>query len=158
MSLQANTLKAHVALNVRDVGASVAFYRKMFGIDPAKTRPGYAKFDVNNPPLNLSLNESTGITHAGGLSHMGIQVPSTEDVLAIRRQWNEAGLPTRDEMQTNCCFAIQDKAWVEDPDGNQWEVFVVLQDNLSESPACCGSRAGKERLVGIEPSSACCSV
>ncbi|HLQ78035.1 MAG TPA: ArsI/CadI family heavy metal resistance metalloenzyme [Terriglobia bacterium] len=131
-------LKPHVALNVRSVEASLAFYSRLFGIDPVKVRPGYAKFDVQQPSLNLSLNESAE-SHRGGLSHLGIQVASTEDVLAIRRQWIEAGLNPRDEMQTNCCYAIQDKTWVTDPDGNAWEAFVVLKDNLTESSACCGT-------------------
>jgi catechol 2,3-dioxygenase-like lactoylglutathione lyase family enzyme len=131
-------LKAHVALNVRDVNASVAFYRQLFGIEPVKLRPGYAKFDVQFPPLNLSLNQSVAV-EAGRLSHLGIQVPTTEDVLAIRRQWQEAGLAPRDEMQTNCCYALQDKTWVSDPDGNAWEVFVVLQDNLATTSSCCSS-------------------
>src|SRR5262249_19649716 len=138
-AMNAPTLKAHVALNVRDVTASVEFYRKLFGIEPVKLRLGYAKFDVQNPPLNISLNESP-VTAPGALSHLGIQVASTDDVLAIRKQWNEAGLATRDEMQTTCCFAKQDKTWVQDPDGNQWEVFVVLEDNLSESSGCCGTQ------------------
>ena len=138
MALPVSTLKAHIALNVRDVRASIDFYRKLFGIDPVKVRQGYAKFDVYNPPLNISLNEST-VAGSGALSHLGIQVASTEDVLSVRRQWTEAGLAARDEMKTNCCYAIQDKTWVEDPDGNQWEVFVVLEDNLAESSACCGT-------------------
>ena len=150
MPFQVNAIKAHVALNVRNVDASVSFYQRLFGIEPAKTRTRYAKFDVNNPPLNLSLNEMPSLSDTGALSHMGIQVASTEDVLAIRQQWNEAGLATRDEMQTNCCFAIQDKAWVQDPDGNQWEVFVVLQDNLAESTACCGSGSEQDSLVRID--------
>ena len=136
MSVFPQTLKAHIALNVRDVGASVNFYKRLFGIEPVKVRRGYAKFDVLNPPLNLSLNEYP-ISDRGALSHLGIQVASTEDVLSIRQQWNNAGLKTRDEMQTNCCYAIQDKTWVKDPDGNQWEAFVVLQDNLLETSACC---------------------
>ncbi|MDX6530605.1 MAG: hypothetical protein QOH41_2895 [Blastocatellia bacterium] len=132
-----NALKAHLSLNVRNVDQSVQFYRKMLGIEPSKVRTGYAKFDVQNPPLNLALNEAA-ITSRGALSHLGIQVASTEDVLAMRQKWNEAGLSTHDEMQTTCCYAVQDKTWVSDPDGNEWEAFVVLQDNLSESNACCG--------------------
>ncbi|MBO0723468.1 MAG: VOC family protein [Blastocatellia bacterium] len=133
------TIKAHISLNVRNVGQSIEFYRKMLGIEPSKVRTGYAKFDVRNPPLNLALNEDTFIQR-GALSHLGIQVASTEDVLAMREQWSRAGLYTRDEMQTNCCYAIQDKTWVSDPDGNEWEVFVVLEDNLPETDkagACC---------------------
>jgi catechol 2,3-dioxygenase-like lactoylglutathione lyase family enzyme len=140
MNHLAHALKVHVALNVGDVEASTAFYRRLFGIDPAKVRAGYAKFDVAFPPVNLSLNQSAS-TEAGRLSHLGIQVPSTEDVLSVRRQWLEAGLAPRDEMQTNCCYALQDKAWVRDPDGNEWEVFAVLQDYLAETTACCASQA-----------------
>jgi len=140
-SADVKALKAHLAINVRDVETSVTFYRKLFGIEPSKVRSGYAKFDVQNPPLNFSLNQGA-VKDAGALSHMGIQVASTEDVLAIRKAWAEAGLFTRDEMQTNCCYATQDKTWVRDPDGNEWEAFVVLKDNLpekqsSEANACC---------------------
>src|SRR5579883_219148 len=148
MSLPVSALKAHIALNVKNVEISISFYRKLFGIDPVKVRNGYAKFDVQNPPLNLSLNESEGFG-PGALSHLGIQVASTEDVLSVRRQWTKEGLAVRDEMKTNCCYAIQDKTWVADPDGNQWEVFVVLEDNLAESSACCGTTAAGQNLVTI---------
>lgn len=134
-------LKAHLALNVRDLDTSLEFYRKMLGIEPSKVRAGYAKFDVQNPPLNLTLNQHA-FGERGALSHLGIQVASTGDVLATRERWADAGLITRDEMQTDCCYAIQDKTWVHDPDGNEWEVFVVLEDNLPESAertACCAS-------------------
>ncbi len=116
------------------------FYSKLFGIAPSKVRTGYAKFDVSNPPLNFSLNQGPTEEH-GGLSHLGIQVESTADVLAMRAQWQERGLFTRDEMKTECCYALQDKSWVRDPDGNEWEVFAVLEDNLPENTAakssCC---------------------
>ena len=138
-------LKAHVAIHVKDVEQSIAFYRKMFGVEPSKIRRGYAKLDVSNPPLNFTLNEAR-FGERGALSHMGIQVESTEDVLALRERWVQNGLVPRDEMQTDCCYALQDKTWVHDPDGNEWEAFVVLQDNLPEkaaeaeaccAPACC---------------------
>jgi len=148
MNFPVNALKAHVALNVRDVPASTAFYSKLFGIAPVKVRTGYTKFDVENPALNISLNEAP-VKERGTLSHLGIQVSSTEAVLAVRDFWKAAGLDVRDEMQTNCCFAIQDKTWVRDPDGNEWEVFVVLKDHLPESTACCGT-AEPIKLVGIE--------
>jgi len=145
------TIKAHVSLNVRDIGRSVEFYKKLLGIDPSKVRTGYAKFDVQNPPLNLSMNE-TAFDGQGALSHLGIQVASTEDVLAMRERWLSAGLYTRDEMQTSCCYAFQDKTWVADPDGNEWEVFVVLEDNLPEASSagvasCC---APTPSLVNIK--------
>jgi catechol 2,3-dioxygenase-like lactoylglutathione lyase family enzyme len=137
-----NALKAHLAINVQNVERSVAFYRKMLGIEPSKVRPGYAKFDVQNPPLNFSLNQ-TPFRERGALSHAGIQVGSTQDVLAMRDRWMREGLIARDEKNTVCCYAVQDKTWVQDPDGNEWEVFVVLQDDLPEKPAapapCCGS-------------------
>ena len=142
-----NTLKAHLALNVRNVQNSTEFYRKMLGIEPMKVRKGYAKFDVQNPPLNLTLNE-VPFSNRGALSHLGIQVASTNDVLAQRARWSEAGLITRDEMQTNCCYAMQDKTWVHDPDGNEWEAFVVLKDNLAETTVCCGT--GELESVGVK--------
>ena len=148
------TLKAHISLNVKDVKVSIEFYQKLFGIEPAKVRTGYAKFDVQSPALNLALNEFS-YNERGALSHLGIQVASTEDVLKTKARWEEIGLMTRDEMQTSCCYALQDKTWVRDPDGNEWEVFVVLEDNLAESDPCeCGTK-----LVGEteKVTAACCS-
>jgi catechol 2,3-dioxygenase-like lactoylglutathione lyase family enzyme len=132
------TLKAHLAINVKDVTRSIEFYKKMFGIEPSKVRTGYAKFDVQNPPLNFTLNQHS-FNETGALSHLGIQVASTEDVLSVKEKWLEEGLIPRDEMNTTCCYAVQDKAWVQDPDGNEWEVFAVLKDNLpeTESGSCC---------------------
>lgn len=144
-------LKPHVSINVRNVEASIDFYRKMLGIEPAKVRTGYAKFDVQNPPLNLALNEVPGLTGPGALSHLGFQVASTDDVLAIRARWGNAGLFTRDEMQTDCCYATQDKTWVKDPDGNEWEAFVVLRQDLPETTvasSCCST-------AQATPASAC---
>ena len=148
-----NALKAHLALNVRNVVRSIDFYQK------SKVRTGYAKFDLQHPPLNLTLNE-VSFNERGALSHLGIQVASTEDVLAMREQWADSGLVTRDEMQTNCCYATQDKTWVRDPDGNEWEVFVVLQDNLSETAPCeCGDKVtdAKGEVSGKVASATCCA-
>lgn len=133
--IQVEALKAHLALNVHNVERSIEFYKKLFGIEPSKVRTGYAKFNLQNPPLNFTLNEHS-FGERGALSHLGIQVASTSDVLAMREKWAAAGLLTRDEMQTNCCYALQDKTWVKDPDGNEWEVFVVLEDNLAETTPC----------------------
>ncbi len=157
-----NILKPHLAIKVRDVEVSTEFYKKMFGIEPSKVRNGYAKFDVQNPPLNFTLNQAP-FQKAGALSHLGIQVAGTDDVLAIRSQWEESGLLTREEMQTTCCYAVQDKAWVSDPDGNEWEVFAVLEDNLSEEVqeaagnTCCVTTAIDE-VTGErkEVKTACC--
>jgi catechol 2,3-dioxygenase-like lactoylglutathione lyase family enzyme len=154
-------LKAHLALNVRNVEQSIEFYKKMLGIGPSKVRTGYAKFDVQNPPLNLTLNENS-FNERGALSHLGIQVASTDDVLVMREKWAEAELITRDEMQTSCCYALQDKTWVRDPDGNEWEVFAVLEDNLAETAPCeCGNKViegkAEDEVAAIVPSASCCA-
>ena len=154
-------LKAHLALNDKDFDASLEFYRKLLQLEPSKVRTGYAKFDVQNPPLNLTLNQGA-FNERGALSHLGIQVASTDDVLAIRQRWTDAGLLTRDEMQTNCCYALQDKTWVRDPDGNEWEVFVVLEDNLAETAPCdCGTKLEESEstteTLKTETAAACCT-
>ena len=158
--MKANTvraLKAHLALNVHNVERSLEFYKKLLSLEPSKVRTGYAKFDVQNPPLNLTLNEHP-FGERGALSHLGIQVASTDDVLAIRERWLEEGLLTRDEMQTNCCYALQDKTWVRDPDGNEWEVFVVLEDNLPETAPCeCGEKVTDETTATATTEAACCA-
>jgi catechol 2,3-dioxygenase-like lactoylglutathione lyase family enzyme len=140
MHRDVQALKAHLAINVKNLERSLGFYRKLFGVEPSKVRRGYAKFDVSNPPLNFTLNE-VPFSGPGALSHLGIQVGSSEDVRAVRQRWIDAGLITRDEEKTDCCYAVQDKSWVQDPDGNEWEVFVVLEDNLPEvtaaANACC---------------------
>lgn len=142
--------KPHVSLNVRDVDASVVFYRALFGVAPVKhyrdattvhsllqddtgadsrrTRSGYAKFDLDLPSLNFVLNEMPNHTQSyGALSHLGLQVDTTDDVIGVRRRVEAEGLTPRDEMGVNCCYARQDKFWLADPDGNEWEVFTVLE-------------------------------
>jgi catechol 2,3-dioxygenase-like lactoylglutathione lyase family enzyme len=111
-----NIVKPHVSLNVTNIDASVAFYEKAFGVAATKRRPGYAKFDLSEPLLNLSMVEAprTGVN----ASHFGIQVATSEDVAAAWARFKEAGLPTKTEDNTECCYALQDKVWVEDPDGN----------------------------------------
>jgi L-amino acid N-acyltransferase YncA len=126
---EVRALKAHVALNVRELQPSIEFYRKLFAIEPCKQSDGYAKFDVLDPPLNLTLNERA-FDDCGALFHLGIQVASTAAVLAYRERWRLAGMETNDEMQVICGHALQDKTWVTDPDGINWEVFVVHKDNL----------------------------
>jgi catechol 2,3-dioxygenase-like lactoylglutathione lyase family enzyme len=132
-------MKTHISLNVGNVTESVEFYKKMFGIEPLKLKPDYAKFDVANPPLNLTMNQIS-VTQGGSLSHLGLQVETTEEVIEMTKRWNENGLRTLEEMQTDCCYAMQDKTWVSDPDGNKWEVFVVLENTEDKditASACC---------------------
>jgi catechol 2,3-dioxygenase-like lactoylglutathione lyase family enzyme len=133
-----NVLKPHLSLNVSSIDASVAFYEKAFGVRATKRRPGYAKFDLKEPSLNLTMQEAprTGVN----ASHFGVQVASTEDVLEAKRRFEAAELRTFTEEDTACCYAVQDKVWIEDPDGNSWEVFVVKEDapvmKASESTCC----------------------
>jgi catechol 2,3-dioxygenase-like lactoylglutathione lyase family enzyme len=131
--------KLHVSLNVADVAASVEFYRTFFGAEPVKLKADYAKFDLVEPLVNFTLNQVPSM-RGGTLNHLGIQVESTEAVLAARKRLQEAGLLTEDEMQTDCCYAFQDKIWVSDPDGHRWEVFHILvadTENRNEAAGCC---------------------
>lgn len=131
--------KPHFSLNVSNLEASVAFYEKLFNTSPAKQRPGYAKFDLATPNLNLALvaKAPTG----QNVNHFGIQVDSPESVLSERARFEALGLLDKVETSTVCCYAKQDKIWAADPDGNRWEVFVVLEDaeqmEASESGSCC---------------------
>jgi predicted enzyme related to lactoylglutathione lyase len=133
-------MRPHLALTVTDVERSIPFYRALFGIAPTKVRPGYAKFEVEQPGLNFTLNEGER-NDLGAFNHAGIQVSSTDDVLAARLRLSKDGLATFDEMDTTCCYARQDKIWVHDPDGTPWEVFTTHEDVeepvASSDAACC---------------------
>lgn len=134
--------RIHIGLAVKDLAASVAFYRTLFGQEPTKIRPGYAKFEVAEPPVNLSLNEVGGDTGPNNpVAHFGIQVKSTEAVKAVADRLAKAGMATKIEDQVTCCYAVQNKVWATDPDGNKWEVYVVLDnDGAHHHPSqndCC---------------------
>lgn len=136
-------MKTHISLNVSNVQNSIEFYKKMLGTEPFKVRSDYAKFDVANPPLNLTMNQ-VNFERGGSLSHLGLQVESSAEVLEMGKRWTENGLITLDEMQTDCCYALQDKTWVTDPDGNRWEVFTVLENTEDKdiaASACCAPQA-----------------
>jgi len=138
--------RVQLALNVSDLDLAVAFYSKLFGTGPAKVRPGYANFAVEDPPLKLVLMEDAGARGqgvAGALNHLGVEVATTDDVVAATGRLGQQGLPTEVEEQTTCCFAIQDKVWVRDPDGAPWEVYTVLADASSApgTPAAHADRA-----------------
>lgn len=124
------TTRVHVAINVSSVAQSLPFYQTLFGQEPTKVRPGYAKFEVAEPPVNFTLNENPAVRPGGTLSHFGIQVKSTGEVLAAKERFILAGLATFDEENVTCCYAVQDKVWVHDPDKNEWEVFVVLEADV----------------------------
>jgi catechol 2,3-dioxygenase-like lactoylglutathione lyase family enzyme len=138
-------LRPHLALTVSDVEGSLPFYRALFGTEPAKVRPGYAKFELDEPALNFTLNEGERTEGLGAFNHAGIQVSSTDEVLMTRMRLQRDGLATFDEMDTTCCYARQDKIWVTAPDGESWEVFVTHADAEEHLPgasagaatACC---------------------
>jgi predicted enzyme related to lactoylglutathione lyase len=121
-------LRPHLALTVSSIDRSIPFYEALFGVAPTKVRPGYAKFEVADPALNFTLNQGARDGGLGAFNHAGIQVATTEDVLAARERLVAAGLAAFDEMDTTCCYARGDKVWVRDPDGTPWEVFATHED------------------------------
>jgi catechol 2,3-dioxygenase-like lactoylglutathione lyase family enzyme len=122
--------RVQLALNVSDIDQAVDFYSKLFGVAPAKRRPGYANFAVSDPALKLVLFESPGATTR--LNHLGIEVESADEVRSAQGRLDAEGLAPAAEEQVSCCYALQDKVWVDDPDGAPWEVYTVLAD--AEAP------------------------
>jgi len=131
--------RVQLAINVQDLDRAIEFYGKLFDSEPAKVRPGYANFAVADPPLKLVLIEGDG--RGGTLNHLGVEVQSTDEVQQATSRLAESGLDTRVEEQTSCCYAVQDKVWVRDPDGAPWEVYTVLADAPAMSErgdaSCC---------------------
>ncbi len=135
--------KVHVSLDVNDIEESARFYSTLFAMEPSKRKPGYAKFEVAEPALNLTLQEARHCC-LQGLSHLGIRVNSTEDVLAVKRRLEQAGINTLDEMNTTCCYAVQDKIWVADPTGYRWEVYVFKGDSeVAQDPPAVSSEVAQ---------------
>ena len=119
--------RVQLAINVADIDEAVAFYNKLLQTAPSKRRPGYANYAVESPPLKLVLIEGEG--QPGTLNHLGIEVDSSCEVSSAAQRFDAVGLDTLVEDQTQCCFALQDKVWVTDPDGARWEVYTVLADS-----------------------------
>ena len=118
--------RVQLAINVSDVDQAVDFYSKLFGAEPAKRRPGYANFAIADPPLKLVLIESRDA--AGELNHLGVEVTSPAEVRKAGERLSGEGLATTSEENVTCCYATQDKVWVDDPDGAPWEIYTVLAD------------------------------
>jgi catechol 2,3-dioxygenase-like lactoylglutathione lyase family enzyme len=118
--------RVQLALNVADIDESVAFYSKLFGAEPAKRRPGYANFAIEEPPLKLVLVQGGG--DPGTVNHLGVEVMSTDEVASTTTRLAGEGMETRTEEQVTCCYAVQDKVWVTDPNGAPWEIYTVLED------------------------------
>jgi catechol 2,3-dioxygenase-like lactoylglutathione lyase family enzyme len=134
--------RVQLALNVTDIDAAVDFYSKLFGAEPAKRRPGYANFAIVEPPLKLVLIEgAAGRGHgvAGALNHLGVEVESPEEVQAATGRLSAEGLEPDVQESTTCCYALQDKAWVDDPDGAPWEIYTVLADAPQETDLGCST-------------------
>jgi catechol 2,3-dioxygenase-like lactoylglutathione lyase family enzyme len=127
-----------LALNVSDIDEAVAFYSKVFGAEPAKRREGYANFAITEPPLKLVLIENADAEHR--LNHLGVEVESTDDVIAAQRRFSGHGLDTSREDGVDCCYALQDKVWVSDPDGAPWEFYAVLADAEHAGEERCAAR------------------
>lgn len=124
--------RMHVAVNCTNLEQSLSFYHSFFGIEPAKVKDNYAKFELDEPALHFSLNVRP-FEQKGVLNHLGFQVNNTEEVLEMGERLRQANLITIDEMGTTCCYAVQDKVWVYDPDGNAWEIFFTKEDSEFES-------------------------
>lgn len=135
--------RVQLALNVSDLDQAIDFYSKLFGCPPAKVREGYANFAVTEPPLKLVLIENAA--EAGTLNHLGVEVESTDQVQTAIARLRSEGMDTLVEENTTCCFAVQDKVWVDGPDAEKWEIYTVLADApvmkipvVSAEPSCCG--------------------
>jgi catechol 2,3-dioxygenase-like lactoylglutathione lyase family enzyme len=160
--------RIQLALNVDDIEAATTFYSRLLGTEPAKTRPGYANFAVTDPPLKLVLLENPG--QGGSLNHLGVEVPDVDTVDVEQARLAGHGLSSVDERGTTCCYARQDKFWVEGtPDGERWEVYTVLADSPTfssqDGPACCAesdaqsngqSNVQSNGQSSAEPAAACC--
>src|SRR5215469_15262303 len=151
--------RLQLALNVNDIGQAIAFYSKLFGTEPAKIRPGYANFAIGDPPLKLVLMENPG--QGGSLNHLGVEVADTDAVDAQQHRLAEVGLATIDERDTTCCYAQQDKFWVEGtPNGERWEIYTVLADSATfrgddtGAGECCGTQEATGQSSSAE---ACCA-
>lgn len=134
--------RVQLALNVADIDTAVDFYTKLFGTGPHKRRDGYANFEIVEPPLKLVLIENAP-AGSGSLNHLGVEVDSTDDVAAATRRLADQGMDTDVEEQVDCCFAVQDKVWIDGADGTRWEIYTITDDDGASVPsavsACCAS-------------------
>jgi catechol 2,3-dioxygenase-like lactoylglutathione lyase family enzyme len=152
------TSKLHVSLDVTNIEQSVKFYSVLFGTQPTKVKPGYAKFDLESPAVNFTMQESSHCC-LQGLSHMGLRMDSTEQALAFKDRLIAAGLKTEDEMNTTCCYAVQDKVWVSDPTGYRWEIYAFKGDSEDATVVCteCGHEGRQvPQAVALVADGVCC--
>ena len=150
--------RVQLALNVSNLDEAIEFYSKFFNAKPAKVRAGYANFAIDEPPLKLVLIENAGAP--GSINHLGVEVFSSDEVAEATRHLSEAGLVTRLEENTTCCFAVQDKVWVDGVDGSPWEIYTVLSDSrtadgIDGDGTCCGADGVATAPDGVVTSSCC---
>jgi catechol 2,3-dioxygenase-like lactoylglutathione lyase family enzyme len=144
--------RVQLALNVADLHATIDFYSKLFATQPAKVRPGYANFAISDPPLKLVLiehPEGRGHGIAGALNHLGVEVETPGQVQAVTARLTGEGLDPEVQEATTCCYAVQDKAWVSDPDGAPWEFYTVLADAPDETGLGCSTEACQPEVVTV---------
>ncbi len=144
--------RVQLALNVADLDAAIGFYSKLFATEPAKVRSGYANFAITEPPLKLVLIEhpdGRGHGVAGALNHLGVEVETPEQVEAASARLAGLGLDPEVQEATTCCYAVQDKAWVNDPDGAPWEVYAVLADAPEETGLGCSAESCESEPVSV---------
>jgi catechol 2,3-dioxygenase-like lactoylglutathione lyase family enzyme len=151
--------RVQLALNVSDLNEAIDFYTKLFGSAPAKVQPGYANFAITDPPLKLVLMEDPETRNAGvvgALNHLGVEVATPGEVGDASRRLLAEGLETEEQRATTCCYAVQDKVWVEDSDHTPWEIYTVLADAPTESTGdgdgtCCTTA----EVAVVTPNSCC---
>jgi catechol 2,3-dioxygenase-like lactoylglutathione lyase family enzyme len=153
--------RVQLALRVSDLEGSIEFYTRLFGAKPAKQRPGYANFAIEQPPLKLVLIEGEA-DQPTVMDHLGVEVFTGEEVQAATTRLTDAGLITLSENDTSCCYALQDKVWVHGPGNEPWEVYVVKgdADNLNKtegSACCCGeTTTAEEPISAVATKANCC--
>ena len=133
--------RVQLALRVSDLEGSIDFYRSLFGVEPAKRRPGYANFAIAEPPLKLVLIEGEP-DRSTVLDHLGVEVATTDEVSAATARLSGLGLATLAENDTTCCYALQDKVWVHGPGDEPWEVYTVKADAPDATSACADGGSG----------------
>jgi len=146
--------RVQLAINVSDIDEAIVFYTKLFATEPAKVKPGYANFVIAEPPLKLVLIEGHG--EPGTLNHLGVEVASTDEVGAAQARLAATGLATAPEDEVTCCFAVQDKVWVDGPDHEPWEIYTVLAD--ADTDTITGTIAGDAMCCAdaAESAARCC--
>ena len=145
-------MRPHLSINVSNVSESVEFYKKVFGANPSKQTKDYAKFDLKEPAFNFTMQTALTENDRSRVSHLGIEVETPEEIALWQNKLSQQGLVKLVENETDCCFAKQDKIWVQDPDGNSWEIFYVIEQlptegvlNKANSSACCTPSFGKAK-------------